>query len=302
MDKTVSFRLKADQLKPLLAKSNAQGALHALGHFGAIAIAAYATWVSRGTLWTIACTLILGYLLAFLFTAEHECAHHTAFKTRFLNQVVGHVSGFTLLLPFEYYRAYHWDHHRYTQDPLRDPELVTMPLPKSFGGLLLRYSNLRIWFDRILLLCRHAFAGEVVVPWVTPESRPMIAREARFYLSAYVLTIVLSFAFHTDVVVRLLFFPAVIGQFFLRPYLLAEHTGCEDNDVHLENTRTTYSNGVIRFFAWNMPYHSEHHTYPSVPFHALPALNALLSTHILHSARGYPDASRQVLAHLFPPK
>jgi fatty acid desaturase len=27
---------------------------------------------------------------------------------------------------------------------------------------------------------------------------------------------------------------------------------------------------------WNMNYHIEHHVYPSVPFHALPALNAAI--------------------------
>ena len=38
----------------------------------------------------------------------------------------------------------------------------------------------------------------------------------------------------------------------------------------LENSRTTYTNALVRFLAWNMPFHAEHHAWPSIPFHALP--------------------------------
>ena len=37
----------------------------------------------------------------------------------------------------------------------------------------------------------------------------------------------------------------------------------------LTNTRTMKTNPVVRWLAWQMPYHCEHHTFPSVPFHAL---------------------------------
>ena len=51
-------------------------------------------------------------------------------------------------------------------------------------------------------------------------------------------------------------------------------------------------------FAWNMPYHAEHHAYPAVPFHALRRLNALLATHIVHTEQGYPAATAAVVRHL----
>lgn len=31
--------------------------------------------------------------------------------------------------------------------------------------------------------------------------------------------------------------------------------------------RATLTLSLVRLFAWNMPYHAEHHTYPAVPFH-----------------------------------
>jgi hypothetical protein len=57
--------------------------------------------------------------------------------------------------------------------------------------------------------------------------------------------------------------PWVLGQAFLRPYLLAEHTACATTRDCLENTRTTLTMALVRLFAWNMPYHAEHHAYPA---------------------------------------
>src|SRR4029077_18167969 len=81
--------------------------------------------------------------------------------------------------------------------------------------------------------------------------------------------------------------PAMAGQVFLRHYLLAEHTGCADDSDPLHNTRTTYTNALVRFFAWNMTYHEEHHTYPSIPFYALPRANRVFRPHIRVGDPGY---------------
>jgi fatty acid desaturase len=44
----------------------------------------------------------------------------------------------------------------------------------------------------------------------------------------------------------------------------------------LTNTRTTLSNAVVRLLMWNMPYHAEHHLYPSIPCHRLADAHAVL--------------------------
>ena len=54
-----------------------------------------------------------------------------------------------------------------------------------------------------------------------------------------------------------------------------------------ENTRTTFTSRAVRALAWNMPYHTEHHTYPSVPFHRLPELHRLIEPHLRVTADGY---------------
>jgi fatty acid desaturase len=54
----------------------------------------------------------------------------------------------------------------------------------------------------------------------------------------------------------------------------------------------------LRWLAWNMPYHAEHHAFPALPFHALPSAHALLRDHIAVQARGYLAAHRQIIAGL----
>jgi fatty acid desaturase len=290
MEKPQQVRLRADVLKPLTVKTNVAAALHTLGHLGAIALAAAALWYSLDSWLSVPVTALLGYLLAFLFTAEHEMAHRTAFKTRELNDVVGHFAGFAILLPFEYYRVYHWDHHRFTQNPEKDPEL-SFALPGSKAGLLWYWSGLPFWWSRIRLLFMHALLGRVTAPWIPDAKRGDIIREARYYLLGYIVIVGASAMLQSLALLWLWLVPVMAGQLFLRPYLMAEHTGCLHSENMLENTRTTYTNWVVRFFAWNMPFHSEHHSYPAVPFHALPKLNALLAPHLVNAENGYPAAT-----------
>jgi fatty acid desaturase len=52
----------------------------------------------------------------------------------------------------------------------------------------------------------------------------------------------------------------------------------------------------VKWFAWNMPYHVEHHAYPSVPFHALPKLNQIVADQIVYRGPGYLAVTRETWA------
>lgn len=246
MEQSQPFRVTSAILMPLTVKSNWAGARQALGHFGAIGLTATALWFALGSWWALPLTLLLGYMLAFLFTAEHETAHRTAFRTHILNDFVGHIAGWLILLPYEYYRLYHWDHHRYTQNPEKDPEL-SFALPTSRLGLLWYWSGLPFWWGRMRLLVNHGVLGKVTAPWIAERKRGEIVAEARKYLAVYALAIALSVLLQSWILVWLWIVPVMVGQLFLRPYLMAEHTGCLHTANMLENTRTTYTNGFVRF-------------------------------------------------------
>ena len=291
------FRLNAAQVKALSARRDGPAVWRALAHIAVVAVCMAVAWNARGTWWAIPLVWVTGYPLVFMFNMVHETAHQTAFRSRWLNYVFGQLAGFAIMLPYEYYRSFHWDHHRYTQQTGRDPE-KTLSLPGSLPGYVVLMLGFPLWFKRsVPTLLRHAF-GKAPEPWVTEERRPVIVREARLYLAGYLLIAAVSVWAGSWAALVVWLLPLAMGQMFMRPYLLSEHTGCAYSDNMLENTRTTYTNGFVRFFAWNMPYHAEHHLYPSVPFHALPALHELTRDHLVVTANGYFQAVAQVYRYL----
>jgi fatty acid desaturase len=78
-----------------------------------------------------------------------------------------------------------------------------------------------------------------------------------------------------------------MGQPLLRAYLLVEHTGCTHDRNGLTNTRTTLTAWPVRLLMWNMPFHAEHHMYPSIPFHRLPAAHAAIGARLGVLQQGY---------------
>jgi fatty acid desaturase len=286
-------------LRELSVRSNLRGAVQSLGHYGVILLIGGLIWMvasRHGVLWALPLMAVQGYLVAFLFMAVHETAHKTAFKSRGLNLVVGYLSGFIIGLPYEYYCLFHWDHHRYTQDPDKDPELIVGVKPTSDTQLAIAYSGLLQVAGRLRLMLDHAVTGKVVVPWIPENRRTIIVTEARAYVALYALLLVLSLWFSSALLLWVWIVPLIIGQFFLRPYLYAEHTGCERTRSAFQNTRTTYTGAIVKWVAWNMPYHVEHHAYPTIPFHALPQLNGIVDGEIVHRGRGYIRTTRETWA------
>ena len=286
-------------LRELSVRSDLQGALRAGSHFGVVVILGITIWLvssAWGLVWALPLIAVQAYFVAFLFMAMHETAHKTAFQSRVLNLVVGHLSAFLIAHRYEYYCLFHWDHHRYTQDPDRDPELIVGPRPASDTQLAIAYSGLLQIAGRERLLLRHALTGEVALPWIPENKRHIVVREARLYLAGYVLLFAISLAFSSAILLWAWIVPLLAGQLILRPYLYAEHTGCERTRSAFDNTRTTYTGAVMKWVAWNMPYHVEHHAYPSIPFHALPKLNQIVDDRIVFRGRGYRAVTRETWA------
>jgi fatty acid desaturase len=288
--------LSSAELRQLSLRSNAPAIVRAVSHYGAIVVFGTLIWLVfsiYGLLWTMPLIVVQGYFVAFLFMVVHETAHKTAFRSRVLNLVFGHLSSFAIGLPYEYYCLFHWDHHRYTQDPARDPELLVGPMPASDTQLAIAYSGLRQVAFRLDLMLRHGLTGNASAPWIPQAKRQIVVREARLYLIGYAVLLLASLALHTTILLWVWIVPLVVGQMFLRPYLYAEHTGCDRTRSAFQNTRTTYTGIFTKWFAWNMPYHVEHHAYPSIPFHALPKLNGIVDEQIVYRGRGYLAVTRE---------
>jgi fatty acid desaturase len=290
-------RLPRATIRELSRRSDARAALQLSIHLGLLTLASLLVWASRGHVWLLAALLLQGIVLIFLFCPLHECVHGTAFASRPLNDALAWVCGALLLLPPRYFRLFHFAHHRYTQDRARDPELST-PVPATLAAYLWRVSGLPYWRERLQTTLRHALTGRVTESFVPAARAAEVAREARILWVCYLAVLALSLYLQRADALRYWILPALLGQPFLRLFLLAEHTGCAFNDDMLENTRTTCTNAAVLLLTWRMPYHAEHHSFPSVPFHALARVNALLPGEPRVTAPGYLALHRGLLRQL----
>jgi fatty acid desaturase len=283
-------------IRPLEMRSDRRGLIQLGTHLAVLALTTAAIESTRGSILMLLAMLVHGIALVFLFSAEHEAIHRTAFRSRWLNDITAWVAGLVLLLPPAYFRYFHFAHHRHTQDPARDPELA-LPKPVTVAQWLTQVSGWPYWRGQIGLLIAHAL-GRVTAAYIPERNRAEVILEARIFLAIYLAATLVSIAAWSDVLLVYWIVPALLGQPFLRLYLLAEHTGCPLVPDMLANSRTTLTNAAVRFIAWNMPYHAEHHAYPSVPFHALPDLHRLLRADIGTIARGYLEVQRTLLKGL----
>jgi fatty acid desaturase len=294
MDETVyrHARLDRDRLAAFNARGDAPGLVRLAGHVGALLLSGVLLYRALGTLWVVPATLLHGAVLVFLFAPLHETIHRTAFRSRWLNDIVGWLCGAVLVLPPEYFRAFHFAHHRWTQDPAQDPELAASK-PTSLATWLLHVSGLRYWRAQLTGLVRRA-RGRTPEPFLVGRAGQRVVQEARLLLTLYIAIAGLSVVTGSTLALTYWVIPALVGQPLLRLYLLAEHTGCPFVSDMLANTRTTLTNAIVRFFAWNMPYHTEHHAFPSVPFHRLPALHRELRADLKVVGSGYIAVSREI--------
>ncbi|WP_352696950.1 fatty acid desaturase family protein [Mesorhizobium sp. M0152] len=275
--------LTPEERNRLTAKSDALGLAQLAVHWGAIILLG-ALIAARVPFWPLL-MLPQGILIVFLFTVLHETVHRTAFETQWLNDAVARVCSLALALPADWFRYFHFAHHRFTQDPENDPELAS-PKPEMLWQYLVHVSGIPLWWGHFKTLCANATGGgkESYVP---PKGRPKVRAEARAMIVFYGAVFLLAVYFRLTLILYAWIVPALLGQPFLRLYLLAEHGRCPFVANMLENTRTTLTNWVVRKLAWNMPFHAEHHAYPGVPFHQLPQFHALIERHLKVVEPGY---------------
>lgn len=87
--------------------------------------------------------LWLGFILAsiclsLVFLPTHEAQHdiigQKGSKYRWLNELLGHAPSWMIVYPFQVFRITHLDHHRFTNDSERDPDISTKA-PGPFSAI-----------------------------------------------------------------------------------------------------------------------------------------------------------------------
>lgn len=288
--KTWLSSVPAHRRVELTRRRDAPGLVRFGIHLGLIAF--FAMLIGAGVpMWPVL-LLPQAILLTCLFHLTHEATHVTPFRTQWLNRAAGHLCGFLLILPFRWFTAFHMAHHKWTNIPGKDPELAS-PKPRTLKGWLWHVCGLPHWGRSIGLLVRLALGKERPI-FLGERARADAEKEARLMLLGYATALlVLPFA---PIIFWGWLLPLLIGQPFLRLYLLAEHGDLPHVADMFDNTRTTNTNRLLRWLTWNMTYHTEHHVWPSVPFHKLPDLHEDMKSVLKHTAPSYSAFTRAYLA------
>ena len=270
------------RLRELSERSDFCGLVQLVSHLGAITLCTFVLAATWGTWWAIPFFVVQGVLLNFLYAAEHECYHTTAFRSPWLNVWVGRFCGFMVLYPSDYDKWRHFAHHRNTQDWDKDPELLGRKPFTSVGYYLLQLSGQPYFYSKVRDLLRQA-AGYAPDWFLTDSQRRGVIKAARWHLVGYAIVV-------ASAVITKSWWPLVfwIGPLLCTKWIyylqgLQEHLNLTHERNTLLNTRTSQTIPIMRWLNWNMVYHTVHHTYPSVPFHALPTLQREVEAQFPHA-------------------
>ncbi len=292
-------RLDKQRLKALCRRSDARGLWWLAGWVVSLGLSGVFLHLALGMWWVVPAMLVYGTALTLpAYALSHECAHGTAFRTRWLNELMFWLSS---LIYFEepYHRRYaHARHHTYTWNKGLDAQMP-FATPLTLKGWLLEVSGITLFWYELKSFVRNA-AGRFSddVREFTPESElPKLKWGARGCLAVYLGLTASSVAFGGWWPVAFLLLPRIIGGPVMLLYTLIQHVEMEENQPSiLHSTRSFRTNGISRFLYMNMNHHIEHHLYPMVPFHALPELSAALSDQLPRPDPGMIRTNLEVLA------
>jgi len=287
-------------LQRLSRRTDVHGLAWFLGHYSLIGLGGWLCWMMfPGPLFWPAFAF-QAVVIGFLFSPLHECAHGAAFRTRWVNESVLWITALVYIVPPYYFRYFHLGHHRFTQVPGKDPSLV-LPEPANFRQYLWYCAGLWFWWRNLWWMVRHAcgFVHPASATYVPVRRRSLMVLESRIMVALYAALFVSAVFFEFAWVLLVAWIaPRVVGEPIQRILRVAEHVGCDESPDLLRNTRTTLTNRFVSAIAWQMPYHAEHHLFPNVPFHALPALHALVGDRVLVEPRGYLAGQREIVRTL----
>jgi fatty acid desaturase len=247
----------------------------------------------------------------FGFAGQHEFLHRNAFKTKWINDLCLFLTGVFCFELGVHERVMHKQHHTYTNNIDKDPELTSWNKREDMANPGFR----NIPFSRIQFICQFTdffstflhragriFFSAMGTPvdytgwswslkdWTySEESGIMRGLQMTALTQIGIYTAIAYFLGSTGEGAKSLLFwwilPVMAGYPVINYIRNLEHADCEvSNEPNcLLNTRSVRTNLLARVLLWDTNYHAEHHCYPMVPFFNLHKLNELMYPHVIHN-------------------
>ena len=287
-----------EKMRELLIRKDGPAIRDTLIWFGLIIGSGYLIYLWWGSWFVIFPVIVYSVLYASTSDSRwHESSHGTAFKTDWMNNLLYEIASFMV---FRQSTVWRWSHTRHHSDTIirgRDPE-IAVPRPPKIRKIILTFFGISGAIREIKRLSLHV-AGRIdpeVATFVPRHEYGRIFFIARVYVSIYLIVIALSIIFQTFLPLMFIGIPTLIGSWLMPVYGLTQHAGLQENVLdHRLNCRTVYMNRIHRYLYWNMNYHVEHHMFPLVPYHALPALHKLVKEDCPRPYNGIIEAFKEII-------
>lgn len=285
-------------MKALMQRSDGPAIRDTVIWLGAMLVFAIAGILSWGSWWAVPFFLAYGVFYGSGGDSRwHECGHGTAFKTRWMNDVVYQIACFMMMRNPVTWRWSHARHHTDTIVVGRDPEISVMRPPDLVRVILSFVGIVDVWYAMGDMLRNAAGIISKEEKSFIPEMEwPKVIGVARIWVAIYTATIALSLWMGSILPLVLVGLPRMYGAWHHVLTGLLQHGGLADNVIdHRLNSRSVLMNPVSRFIYWNMNYHVEHHMFPMVPYHALPQLHEMIKHDLPAPNRSMWDGYREMV-------
>ncbi len=284
-----SVRLDKKILKSIAARSDAPGLIYLAKWAAALTATGILVWLALGTVWVWPAMFIYGVVLTVpAYSASHEAAHGTAFRTRWLNEAVLWVTSLLYMEEPLHRRYTHTNHHTHTWHVGKDSQMP-FDTPMGFGGWLTEVTGFGLLRFHMQVFWHLAIGIYTdTMKMVTPEGEfPKMTRNARIMLAIYALIAIAPFA-GIWWPVWFIVIPRILGAPVMLLFTLIQHVELQENSPSiLESTRSFKGHWLADFLYMNMNNHVEHHLYPQVPFHALPVLATAIKDQVPEPDPGF---------------
>ena len=290
-------RLDRKTLKSIAARSDRPGLIYLAQWLIAITLTATLVALSLGTIWMWPAMFVHGVFLAVpTYAMSHETAHGTAFRTRWLNEVVLWVTSLIYMEEPLHRRYTHTNHHTHTWHVGKDSQMP-FDTPMGAKGWFAEITGFALLRFHLLVMLRLAFGNySDVMRSVTPEGEfSKMTRNARIFLLIYAsIGVLVAFGIYWPL--WFLVIPRVLGAPVMLLFTLIQHVELQENSPSiLDSTRSFRTSWLGRFLYMNMNNHVEHHLYPQVPFHALPKLSEAVKDQVPEPDPGFFQTNWEVM-------
>jgi len=258
-----------------------------------------------GLVWAVG-QLLLAVNFFQWFVIQHDLAHGGFFRTRWLNDVVGHLSSIFCLIPFFSWKQVHHHHHIWTGWKDKDPSDPLSQIKQPTPGLV-RWMNFcwKYWVPVF------AFSFVAINFWnlkrvntLFPDPR---SKGRNLFSVVFLSAVVLSAIAVMPKAMLLYWLPAMVVFLIISdPILLTQHVHIDAHQANGERVKAfrfseqspfarniIYLRLVSRFFFYNSERHGLHHEHPEVPIYhlgklATPAENTIGWLEWLRRAKSMP--------------